>query len=111
MAELLSVLLGEAGFQVMACADGREAVETFQKYREEIDVVLLDYRMPELNGIEVFSSIHAVAPELPVILMSGNIAGGEIRDLEAAGIREVLRKPCSGSDLLHSVRSALDERE
>ena len=39
------------------------------------------------------------------------VAGGEIRDLEAAGIREVLRKPCSGSDLLHSVRSALDERE
>jgi PAS domain S-box-containing protein len=111
VAELLSVLLREAGFQVMSCADGREAVETFQKYREKIDVVLLDYRMPELNGIEVFNSIHRTEPDLPVILMSGNIAGAEIRDLEARGIREVLRKPCSGSDVLHSVRSAIDANE
>jgi len=109
VAKLLSALLREAGFQVISCADGREAVETFQKYREEIDVVLLDYLMPELDGIEVFDSIHRAAPSLPVILMSGNIVGAEIRDLEARGIREVLRKPCSGIDVLHSVRSVIDD--
>ena len=111
VAELLGVLLMEAGFRVIPCADGREAIESFQKYREEIDVVLLDYRMPELNGIEVFSAIHRAAPNLPVILMSGNIAGAEIRELEARGICKVLRKPCSGSDVLHSVRSAVDDSE
>ena len=102
------MVLTEAGFQVIACEDGREAVETFQKRRDEIDVVLLDYRMPELNGIEAFHAIHETAPNLPVILMSGNIAGAEIRDLQARGIRDVLRKPCSGNEILHSVRSAID---
>ena len=108
VAELLGVVLTEAGFHVIACEDGREAVETFRKRRDEIDVVLLDYRMPELNGIEAFHAIHETAPNLPVILMSGNIAGAEIRDLQARGIRDVLRKPCSGNEILHSVRSAID---
>jgi hypothetical protein len=42
--------------------------------------------------------------------MSGNIAGAEIRDLERSGIRSVLRKPCSGNDVLEAVRSAIDLR-
>jgi len=110
VAELLGIVLTEAGFQVISCADGREAVENFHKYRDSIAVVLLDYRMPELNGIEVFDLIHGTAPQTPVILMSGNIAGAEIRDLERSGIRGVLRKPCSGSDVLEAVRSAIDLR-
>jgi PAS domain S-box-containing protein len=110
VAELLDVVLTEAGFQVISCADGREAVENFHKYRDSIAVVLLDYRMPELNGIEAFKLIRGAAPQTPVILMSGNIAGAEIRDLERSGIRSVLRKPCSGNDVLEAVRSAIDLR-
>ena len=106
--ELLKVVLGEAGFQVIACADGREAVENFQKHLDSIAVVLLDYRMPELNGIEAFDLIHGAAPQTPVILMSGNIASAEIQDLQRRGICNVLRKPCSGDEVLQAVRGAID---
>jgi len=108
VAELLGVVLAEAGFQVISCADGREAVENFHKHRDAIAVVLLDYRMPEFNGIEVFERIHKESPKTPVILMSGNIAGAEIRDLQRSGIRDVLRKPCSGNEVLQAVRNAID---
>jgi len=108
VAELLNVVLTGAGFQVISCADGREAVEKFHKYRDSVAIVLLDYRMPELDGIEAFHLIHEVAPQTPVILMSGNIAGAEIRDLQRDGIRDVLRKPCSGDEVLQAVRRAID---
>ena len=93
----------------VACADVREAVEKFHKYRDYLDLVLLDYRMPELNGIEVFDVIHEVSPEMPVILMSGNIPASKLQDLQKNGLRDVLRKPCSDSDVLKSVRRAIDE--
>ena len=109
VAEFLALLLSEAGFDVISCADGREAVEKFHKYRDSLDLVLLDYRMPELNGIEVFDVIHEVSPEMPVILMSGNIPASKLQDLQKNGLRDVLRKPCSDSDVLKSVRRAIDE--
>ena len=74
VAEFLAAELEQAGFQVISCANGREAIENFQKYSDSVDAVLLDYRMPELSGIEVFDLIHAAAPGIPVVLMSGNIA-------------------------------------
>jgi CheY-like chemotaxis protein len=108
VAEFLVLALSEAGYRVISCADGRDVVEKFQKYRDSVDAVLLDYRMPELTGIEAFDLIHEAAPEIPVVLMSGNIAGAEIRDLRANGIRDVLRKPCSVGSVLQSIRRALD---
>ena len=65
--------------------------------------------MPELDGIEVFGVIREISPEMPVILMSGNIPAPRIEDLRNNGLREVLRKPCSDSDVLKSVRRVLDE--
>jgi two-component system cell cycle sensor histidine kinase/response regulator CckA len=109
VAEFLSMLFSEAGFEVISCADGREAVEQFHKYRDSIDLVLLDYRMPELSGLEVFDVIHEVSPEIPVILMSGNIPAQKIQALQKSGLCDVLRKPCSDSDVLQSVRRAIDE--
>ncbi len=106
--ELLRLVLTEAGFQVISCSDGREAVENFKKYRDSIALVLLDYRMPELNGIEAFSRIHEIAPGIPVLLMSGNIAAADIEDLKRKGLRGVLRKPCVADEVLVAIRGAID---
>lgn len=108
VAALLEVVLKDAGFRVITCSDGQEAIDNFQKHRSQIDVVLLDYRMPVLNGIEVFDAIHGVEPQLPVILMSGNIAGAEMNQLYARGLQAILRKPCSGAVILKSLRDILD---
>ena len=108
VSRLLRAVLSDSGYKIVACGDGREAVEVFLKGHNPIDLVLLDYRMPRMNGIEAFDQIHQAAPTLPVILMSGNIAGSEISSLQDRGIRRVLRKPCSGDELLRTVRSALD---
>ena len=108
VAELLRSILNESGYEVIVCADGREAVESFRASGESVDLALLDYRMPVLDGVEAFDAMQAEAPEMPVILMSGDISAAQSEELKARGLSAVLRKPCSRDEVLCAVREALD---
>ena len=108
--QLLCAVLSDAGYEVIVCEDGRQAVESFRQTSGSIGLVLLDYRMPRMDGIEAFDTIHSVSPTMPVILMSGNIPGAEIADLRQRGLCAVLRKPCSREEVLHAVRAGIDSR-
>lgn len=108
VSRLLCAVLSDAGYEVTPCEDGREAVDFFCQKPDGFGLVLLDYRMPRMSGIEAFDRIHATAPQAPVILMSGNIPGSDIAELRQRGLSAVLRKPCSRDELLQAVRVALD---
>ena len=108
VAELLRSILNESGYEVIVCADGREAVESFRASGESVDLALLDYRMPVLDGLEAFDAMQAEAPHVPVILMSGDISAAQSEALKAHGLSAVLRKPCSRDEVLCAVREALD---
>ena len=58
VAELLRNMLQDGGYTVIRCSDGEEAVDRFRADRESVDLVLLDYRMPVMDGIEAFEAIH-----------------------------------------------------
>ena len=109
VAELIQNTLVENGYRVIECSDGREAVDSFRNAPESVDLVLLDYRMPRLNGVEAFDAIHAASPGLPVILMSGAIKASQLEGLRARGLYSILRKPYSRDELLREVRLALDD--
>ncbi|KLU59483.1 transcriptional regulatory protein ZraR [Peptococcaceae bacterium CEB3] len=65
---VLQVVFGKAGYDVDTVADGLLVVESV---REKIyDAVVLDLRMPGLDGLNAFEQIHRIAPDLPVILMT-----------------------------------------
>lgn len=64
-------MLEKLGLQVIAAADGVEAVELFRARSGEFACVLLDLMMPRLSGEEVLQAIRQIAPAMPVILMSG----------------------------------------
>lgn len=110
VANVLTRILSSRGYRVIACLDGGEAVESFRKHRDEVDLVLVDLRMPVLSGVEVFDRVHEIAPQTPVVLMSGNTLGSEVEGLRARGLRAVVPKPYRRSELLEVVRRVLDER-
>jgi DNA-binding NtrC family response regulator len=70
-------------------------------------VVLLDLTMPRMNGDEVFEEIHKVAPEVPVILMSGYSQSEATQALADKGLAAFLSKPCSIKEALAVVHKAL----
>ena len=110
VAGLLTRILSGHGYRVIGCVDGHEAVESFRKHRDEVALVLVDLRMPRLDGVEVFDEVQKIAPGAPVILMSGNTAGPEVEELKAKGLRRVIGKPYRQSEMLDVIRSVLDEQ-
>ena len=86
---------------VGAASNGREAVELFR--RTQPDVVTMDLTMPEMNGIDLAREIHAVRPEMPVILVSGHAPDFDGEKIKASGLSGLLEKPFSLPDLAKMV--------
>jgi CheY-like chemotaxis protein len=81
-----------------------EALAAFRAAPGRFDALLADEVMPALTGTELAAAVHRIRPELPVILMTGH--GGEAgrqRHLQAAGVKEVLRKPLLARDIAQSL--------
>ena len=67
--ESVSLLLGGRNYSVITCESAKEAMEVMLG-KNNIDIVLTDVRMPVVSGVELLEKIHALNPELPVILMT-----------------------------------------
>ena len=71
--------------------------------RERPDAVVLDIRLPRLNGVAVLQQIRASDPALPVIIMTGLATPGEIAEARRIGVTEIIEKP----DILRHFGEAL----
>ncbi|HLX39120.1 MAG TPA: response regulator, partial [Ktedonobacteraceae bacterium] len=71
--------LKKHGYEVYCAGDGEAGLQEMQK--RSIDLVLLDLRMPKMNGLEVLKEIRHTDQELPVIIMTAN---GDVKDAVTA---------------------------
>ena len=100
-------LLRADGHTVTEAADGPSAVATFAADPGAVDVVVLDFVLPRMNGAEVLRRLRALRPDVAVILSSGNVQDG-LEDPEVrASVRALLPKPYLPGDLRAAVRAAL----
>lgn len=65
-------MLETRGYRVLPATSGREAIELFQQ-AGSVDLVLTDLVMPEMDGAEVIRVLKELAPEIPMILISGKV--------------------------------------
>ncbi len=92
-ANVISLQLREEyGFQTTVCSSGREAIEILQNARRGFDVVLLDYKMPDMSGLNVLQWMHEQKNETPVVILTA--AGSESVAVEAMklGAYDYVRK-------------------
>jgi CheY-like chemotaxis protein len=66
------ILLERAGYTVLTAPDGQTGLEVFRT--QPIHAVILDYTMPGMNGGEVANRMRQAKPEIPILLLSANIA-------------------------------------
>ena len=69
--ECLLAFLGDMGYKVLTAASGAKGLALFNSHL--VDVVILDYRMPEMNGHQVAAAIKRCQPNVPVIMLSGEV--------------------------------------
>jgi DNA-binding response OmpR family regulator len=105
--ELVTFMLRFSGYEVVAAANGEDAVLTAG--RELPDLVLLDVRMPRMTGYDACRLIRA-NPDLrnvPVVFLSAKGQESEVRSGMEAGAEEYLLKPFSPMELTNRVRAIL----
>ena len=107
--ELLALVLREAGLRVELAASAKAALDRLAEGK--FDLLILDIRMPEMDGMELYKEVVQRYPEMAkrVVFTTGDIVSGDIRlFLERTG-REVLGKPFDLQELLRVVWRALEE--
>ncbi len=93
-------VLEELGYRITTANEGQEAFERFS--REKFDLVITDYKMPRMNGIELIKRIRERAGAIPIILVSGYADGLGMTEANT-GADVVI--PKSANEVPHLVRS------
>jgi len=68
---LTSVMLSMLGFEVLRADNGNEAVKIFLQHQNQICLVLTDFAMPHMNGLQTLTALRRIAPNIPAIMVSG----------------------------------------
>ena len=95
----LQVVLRQQGFTVWLAADGHDAIRLYQRHREQIALVLLDVRMPGLNGPQTLAAIQELDPGVVCCFMTGEAGNYTEWQLEGAGALRVFAKPFALAEL------------
>jgi len=103
MLELVRLSAEKRGFRVFTARDGEEAVERYQKHWKEIDVVVLDWGLPRLDGRAVFRELKEINPKVTVIGVSGYLDFNLRDQMLKEGVRDFLQKPCTPNEILEKV--------
>lgn len=101
-------MLDEIGFKVVTAENGRDALEVFQKHREDIVCVLLDLSMPRMGGEETFRELRRLDDTVRVVFFSGYSEVDVAERFAGQGIAGFVQKPFTRQDLITGIRLALD---
>jgi CheY-like chemotaxis protein len=103
-------ILERAGYRVYLAADGEKALALYREHGREIGVVLLDYTMPRLTGLQVLRGLRQLDPDVRVIFSSGFSSDQDSQQLLAAGARGFVPKPYRPQDLVRVVQDILQDK-
>lgn len=107
MREAVSDILELQGFEVIVAASGQESIDLYRAQGDEINAVVLDMRMPGMDGRETYYRLKEVDPNVKVVMCSGYSETEIARQFEPGEIAEFLQKPYSITRLVAIVRSQL----
>jgi two-component system cell cycle sensor histidine kinase/response regulator CckA len=99
--------LAKIGFTVSPAADGEEAVALFNSDPRRYSLVLLDFKLPGMDSMTVFSHLRAARADVPVILMSGYGKQEALENSTGLDFAEFLSKPFTVDTLATTVRTAV----
>ena len=102
--------LRRLGYNVKAHAGSEEALEAFQANPTDFDLVMTDFNMPKMNGVQLASEIRKVRPEIPIIVCSGFSERINEANIAEFGIDAFLMKPLYDFELSDAIHKVLEKR-
>jgi DNA-binding response OmpR family regulator len=103
--ELLDLVLRRAGFRVSVTDDAFQLLSVLAA--DQVDVLLLDYQMPNMSGIELCGVIRSFNREVPIFFCSGAVTESDKKAAFAAGAQGYITKPFDADVLSATLKAAL----
>lgn len=102
--KVLSNRLAKRNIMATKAYSGTEAIQTLRK--QDFDVVVLDLKLEDMNGIEVLKILRKMDPEINVIMLTGHGSEQAAIDGIKEGAFDYLTKPCELDELIEKIRKA-----
>jgi PAS domain S-box-containing protein len=110
LAKIWHKALESLGYRVTTRTSCLEALELFRVHPDYFDLVITDYNMPHMNGIDLARQMMRIQPDIPVILCTGFKERTLADRTSAAGLRALLTKPLELAETAEVVRKVLDHK-
>ena len=96
---LIKTQLRKTKANIIWLKNGQEAIE-FVQNKKVVDLILMDIRMPVLDGIQATQKIKQLAPEISVVIQTASVMGNAYNDISSSGCDDVIFKPIVSSKLI-----------
>jgi CheY-like chemotaxis protein len=98
-----SLMLQKLGYSVLTASKGQDAIEVFK--RNKVALVILDMRMPGMNGDEICQQLKKIKPKAKILLASGYVGVYSEKDLISIGFDGFIRKPFNLKQLSEKIEA------
>ena len=105
---IYSEILSDLGYRVIDVPDGASALSDIRQ-GEKIDLVITDYKMPGMNGLELAAALRNMLPCIPVLILTAYTSIENYFQSLNLGVFEYINKPVGTSELIRIVRMALND--
>jgi two-component system cell cycle sensor histidine kinase/response regulator CckA len=103
----LEMQLSEVGYQVLTAANGPEGIEICKRAGKTLGAVIMDLGMPKMSAVDLLKALHDLAPEVPVIAMTGYVDSEVHASVASDGVKRILQKPFEIDALLRCLSEVL----
>ena len=100
---LVQRVLKQLGYRASGYLSGPDAVEAVRAAPQEFDLVVSDYNMPGMSGLDVAKAVRSIRSDLPVVIFSGYVTDELRADALQAGVREVISKAITVDEMCQTI--------
>jgi len=104
----LSIILQRAGYLVTTVGQACKAIDSLQA--GNFDLVIMDIKMPDIDGLALLPKILTVYPQLPILILTAFPTPETVQEAKQSGARAFLEKPIDPDSLLENVHALLEPR-
>jgi two-component system cell cycle sensor histidine kinase/response regulator CckA len=107
LVQVFTRMLQRMGYVVEGFTHADRAIESFRAEPTRVDLVVTDFSMPGMSGLDVALELLAIRPDVCIVLVSGSVDDGLVASAHAIGVRHVLYKANTVKELCESVHRLL----
>lgn len=106
---LLKTILRKTEANIVWLENGQEVIDYVKKLNV-VDLILMDIRMPIIDGIEASKVIKKIAPQIPIIIQTASVMGEAYEDIKNSGCDDTIFKPIDSAKLINKIQNQLEKK-